>query len=66
MKQRKAGLTRREVAVAVAALSPLAAQQAPKVASELEEARKKAMARSAELRKFEISTLLEPSFAFRP
>jgi hypothetical protein len=65
MKPQKYGMTRRELAAVMAAISPLAAQS-PKSTDELEAAREEAKRNSAALRKFGTSALIEPSFVFRP
>ena len=65
MKQRKPGVTRRQLAAGIAALTPLAAQPGSRPAEELEAARGRARQNSTTLRSVRVPMLLEPSFLFK-
>lgn len=67
MIRRKDGVSRREIAAALALAVPAMAQQPPASAEDLDAAAREQFARSGDLlRKFKVPTATEPSFAFRP
>jgi hypothetical protein len=68
MKQRSRGFTRRQIAAGLAVAAPSLAQTPARLSSadELAAAKAQSQQNSAQLRKFYIPPLLDPSFAFKP